>query len=448
VLERYEIYSDAESVAPEPEFEGTNAARFALMAKLGSETGRERGTELSATDTEIFTKFGLNPQLAQRTVDAEGSEREFREATWLIETYGREWDATTVRSRAWNDLNENVALEARLSILAAGLASGLERESATAATAILSSLTPAPPLPSGRSVGRSRRYFDRRIDSHRLGGIAEDFTSPPDEDGEPSAAWPWPGLDWVRYCTHWLKRAIETGIPQELLSELRFLAQVRVDIGKRSADSVVRELAFASQLHAVGDGPVDLPPNPDDSADPKGRTSTMVHGTWGWKGDWWYSGGDFHTYIQNDYRNGLYGGGQEFSWSGAFSAKQRTIGGERFKRWSDAAGGPHGLETVFAHSYGGEIVARAVNAGAVVDEVVLLSAPVHAHHKQMLNHVRRVIDVRLAFDIVLTAAGAAQQLPKASNIVEYRVNLPLWSHSATHDANLWRDDSIAATVGL
>lgn len=80
---------------------------------------------------------------------------------------------------------------------------------------------------------------------------------------------------------------------------------------------------------------------------------------------------------------------------GGLQHEPAAIGGNRFARWVHAVGGANGLGTVFGHSYGGEIIARAVNAGSKIDEVVFLSAPVHTHHRRMLSAVRRVVDVRL-----------------------------------------------------
>jgi len=446
VYETFEVYLGPDSIEPQPQYEGTNAARLAIMATIGAGS-RVRPRQMDASRIETFTRFGLNPELAFRTGEIHGVEGEYREAQSIIHKYGSEWDPTIVRFRSWKDLNEGGVSDARLAILAAGLSSPLERESATAATAILSSVTTVPAQPESDWRRRTRRFFDRRSETDRLGGVSDDVSAPPDEDGEPGVTWPWVPKNWARYSSYWLRNAINSEDPLQLLSELRFLAQVRVDLGKRSADPIVRELAFASYFRPNNDAPGKMPPDANRSASSSERPSTMVHGTWGWKGDWWYSGGDFHSYVQSKYRAGLYGGGQEFSWSGAYSARQRAKGGERFKRWADAAGKADGLGTVLAHSYGGEIVARAVNAGASVDEVVLLSAPVNAHHEEMIKHVRRIIDIRLAFDIVLTAAGADQQLSRASNIVEYRVKLPVWSHAATHDPELWRHEGIASAVG-
>jgi hypothetical protein len=450
-LETFEVDASPRTIEPTTAHEGTNAARFALMALLGPTPHDDPERQIAAVSAENLERFGLNPDLASRSLDDALGQREYREAEFLLANYpaSRE-QLTELRYTAFARLNTEAQIDARLAFLAAGLGSSLERESATAASAVLTSITAQnePPSTAGWR-GWPYRFLDRRIDSFRFAGPLQDFTAPPDEDGEPVATIPWDGAAWQRYYSYWIREVLLEMDPDSLLAALRFLAQVRADVGRRSADPIVRELAFASHLNRPSNGA-----SPHFEKPPTGQAlrsdyvSTMVHGTWGWKGDWWYPNGDFHSFIGAGIRPGLYAEGQEFSWSGALSEKQRALGGDRFARWVDAAGGGVGLGTVFGHSYGGEIIARAVNAGSKIDEVVFLSAPVHAHHRQMLSAVRRVVDVRLNFDIVLTAARASQYLPPASNVIEYVVDQHFWSHGATHNPDLWAAEGIAAAVGL
>jgi hypothetical protein len=45
--------------------------------------------------------------------------------------------------------------------------------------------------------------------------------------------------------------------------------------------------------------------------------STMIHGTWAWKGDWWRpKGNGFHEYILRNHRPNLFSRGARFTWSG------------------------------------------------------------------------------------------------------------------------------------
>lgn len=452
--ETFEAYTSNSSIEPTSAHEGTNAARFALMAQLGSVPRGVVESATTAPSPEDLARFGLNPELAFRAFGIAPAERAYREAEFMIANYGSRWEPTSVRALAFAALNTDARGEARVALLAAGLNSALERESVTAATAILTSVPQPDPPPSTMGWrGWPRRLVDRQLDSLGFGGPLLDFVAAPDEDGEPAAAIAWDGEGWQAYCSYWLRDVLGDADAVALLAALRFLAQVRVDIGQRSADPIVRELAFASYLNQSDDGspPPPIPPllpPPRSSGVTTELVSTMVHGTWGWKGTWWYPGGDFHTFIDAGIRPSLYDGGQEFSWSGAYSNPQRAIGGTRFARWAHAASGSTGLGTVFAHSYGAEIVARAVNAGSKIDEVVFLSAPVHSHHLHMLSRVRRVIDVRLSFDIVLMVARAAQRLPAAANVVPYVVKRNFWSHAATHNPTVWATEGIAAAVGL
>lgn len=449
-LETFEVYSSPESIAPTTEHEGTNAARFSLMASLGPTQNDGQDQRIAVVSPDDLAQFGLNPDLALRSLEAAPVERAILEAEFFLSKYRSGWEFTELRNAAFRALNDDANSDARLQLLASGLGSTLERESVTAASVVLTSV-PMLDAPSSTAGWRGwpYRFLDRRIDSSRFAGHLVDFASPPDEDGEPVTTIPWDGDAWQRYSGYWLRDVLEANDAVDLLAAMRFLAQVRVDIAQRSADPIVRELALASYMNQPDDN-ASPPPEPPTTEPAAGSTyvSTVVHGTWGWKGRWWYPGGDFHRYIASCVRPGLYAGGQEFSWSGAYSNRQRATGGARFARWVDAVGGGAGLGTVFGHSYGSEIIARAVNAGSRIDEVVFLSAPVHSHHRQMLGTVRRVVDVRLNFDIVLTAARASQRLPAAGNVVEYVVNQYFWSHSATHNPGLWRTEGIAAAVGL
>ena len=105
---------------------------------------------------------------------------------------------------------------------------------------------------------------------------------------------------------------------------------------------------------------------------------------------------------------------------------------------------------MFAHSYGSEIVARAVNLGMKVDEIIFLSAPIHQPHIDMCPKVTRVIDIRLRNDLVLLLARARQKFPNPSpaNVISYKINRPFWSHSASHDPDVWQTENIASHVNL
>jgi hypothetical protein len=332
------------------------------------------------------------------------------------------------------------------------MVSTLERESVTASVAILNSN-----LGARGGLGAQPDWLWHR--SHR-GSPFLDFPGPaaarpalgptPFEDDLEEGAIEWDGFSWARYGRDWLSGAARYGDIDELLFAITTLATWRVELAQQSSDPIVRELAAAVFLQPLTsiDANSEMVGKRPHGVATRERTSTVVHGTWGWKGDWWYPEGDFHAFVKGSFRPTLYDGGTEFAWSGAYRDRQREQGGKRFKRWADSIGGVAGLGTVFAHSYGAEVVARAVNSGAIVDELVLLSAPIHDHHLQMLDRVRRVIDIRLSNDIVLVLAHAAQRLPKGRGAIEHIVQRSFWSHSATHHPVVWQNDSIAASVRL
>lgn len=444
-LEEFVIVSQPDSLRPETEFEGTNSCRMALAANLEPRYEGAAQTEPEPSPEDLAS-LGFDPELMFRFLGGERDEHESAELTYLDAL--PDWDATEVRYRAWNDLNDRGQLPARLAFLVSGLCSPLERKSVTAAVAILTSTSRAR-SDELLSFARSRPSSD--ILSLIGPGLYVEDTEFPTL---------WSADHWAETSSAWIRTAIGTSASSQLLGAIRLLANWRALAARRSEDPITREIAIALDLYTGNGRPpesataTDAGSNPDVGPAPvpvalgADRTSTMVHGTAAWKGDWWYPRGDFHTYIQMGFRNGLYGGGQEFSWSGAYRKKDRALGGERFARWAQAAAGDPGLGTVFGHSYGGEIVARAVNSGALVDEVVLLSAPIHQHHELMLDRVRRVIDIRLRFDVVLLAARARQKLPWRGNLVPFRVDRGMWSHGSTHHPALWEELGIAETVGL
>ncbi len=445
--EEFEAFSTADSAPSRPEFEGTNAVRFALVSLLGEGTNQAgsglRGTGLLGEAS--FAKFGLNNELLELPASLEGWAS--REVSALLSRNDEGWTADEARVSAWRDLNENRDPTARIELLVAGLGSALERESVVAAVAIAtSSPFDAAALPPPEWFARMRLSSEEEI--WRIGRVPMWQESDVDGNGESHATLAWSGQEWSRFVRRHVRRALKSGQESVVVAVIAFLARYRVETGLLSTDQISRQIATSSyftrslatdRAQARGGAAV---------TKATGLVSTMVHGTWGWKGDWWYPGGDFHTYIQSGIRSTLYQGGQEYSWSGAYRENQRAIGGERFKRWVQASGNQAGLKTVFAHSYGGEIVARAVNAGAAIDEVVLLSAPIHRHHEAMLDRVNRVVDVRLRHDIVLLLARARQSLPDHDRLTTHFVDRNFWSHGATHQPEVWRSEDIARGMGL
>lgn len=170
----------------------------------------------------------------------------------------------------------------------------------------------------------------------------------------------------------------------------------------------------------------------------------MIHGTWAWKGDWWRPRpGSFHEFILHNHRENLYAEGARFSWSGAYSRSDREQAGIDFYDWATSKVAPGGVETVFAHSYGGEVAARAITRGAPVAELVLLSVPVTRPIHAVAQSGLRIVDVRLNFDAVLGLARKRQRLKKSTTTTEVILRRWRLSHSATHQPQIWREEDVA-----
>ncbi|AGC63252.1 hypothetical protein MULP_03587 [Mycobacterium liflandii 128FXT] len=364
-------------------------------------------------------------------------------------------DLDESRVRRWLDLNETADPRRAVGFLIAMLGSSLERESTAAAAALWHGLglqnrrwpPPGPPR---------WRIFER---------LAFDL-----DDVLPDAPWgPWfwrrdqgPSLIDEEYPTETI--SWEPTAWRDLYLRLAFrlrgdryidpfivsiLVRGRLDTAIGSPDPITRSLAFAAlEPFDAGEGgypprPPELPPTPPGGL----AVSTMIHGTWGWKGDWWRPGGTFHQFILGSHRPNLYARGAKFSWSGAYSAKHRSLAARDFQDWANDVA-PHGLQSVFGHSYGGEVAARAACAGTPIHELVLLSTPVTNEVARTVKPDMRIIDVRLRFDPVLAIAGARQRLPKHSKAVEILLDKWRLDHGATHSEHVWRAEDIARRAGI
>ncbi|WP_353963152.1 alpha/beta hydrolase [Streptomyces sp. NBC_01142] len=125
-----------------------------------------------------------------------------------------------------------------------------------------------------------------------------------------------------------------------------------------------------------------------------------------------------------------------------YRKSHRRKAAEDFRDWADDVA-PSGLQTVFAHSYGGEVAARAIRNGTRLRELVLLSAPATRHVKAAAaTSGLRVVDVRLRFDPVLVLARTRQKIqhPNVTPVVlrDWRLG-----HSATHKRHVWLKEDVA-----
>ena len=229
--------------------------------------------------------------------------------------------------------------------------------------------------------------------------------------------------------------------PPDALTRAKQLTRAHL----QSPAVLAREIASAARGEwgtASADVSVEVPE--DVNSGPEDSLSTMVHGTHAYIGNWWYPGGDFHTHAKAHLRPDLYSGGQAYSWSGRYRAKDRAVAAERLARWADEAR-PGGLNAVFAHSYGGVIALHATTFGLRMQDAVLLSVPAESVAIEWRN-IKRARSLRIHFDLVLLAARRRQRFTE--NVEEYY--LPKWfrQHADSHSPTIWREFKSAELLGL
>ena len=434
--ETFEISANPETALKDEQFEGSNVCRVAMLSTRF--TDDRDAIEPLATE---YQALGFSDR--------------------AISTVGRQWqglnnleafrdlfpmpDDDNYRLRTWIALNESGEPQDALRFLVAVLGSDLERESTASAAVLWRQLDQfrMGQLPRGpRLRALWEHLFDLDLDPWLP--PPQDRRLWPENDGDQTFTEDAPPLEWDP--AQWgeifqqVSAQSSESYPDPLLVLL--LVSWRLRRARHSIDPVTVSLAMAAfEPSGTRDVPdVGHPPTVQSTGGQ--LLSTMIHGTWGWKGDWWRPGSPFHTFILR-YRGNLYSRGAKYSWSGALSEKQRILAAKDFAEWSDDLA-PDGLQTVFGHSYGGEVAARAVLNGARINEIVFLSAPVTPWVEGAIPSTSRVIDVRLRFDPVLGIAQTRQRIqhPRPNTTV---VLLDRWrySHSATHDKTVWLNESIA-----
>ncbi len=180
------------------------------------------------------------------------------------------------------------------------------------------------------------------------------------------------------------------------------------------------------------------------SPGPSGRepihSSTIVHGTWAARGDWWRPQGDFHGYLLADVVPDLYAGDDPFGWSGAWRMSARRKAAKSLTEW--AAGHEASCLNLFAHSHGANLAMLATRRGLEIGRFILLSCPVHwTKYKPKPGSIKSAFSVRSHLDLVILADAGGQRFPKGSGITEHV--LPIWfSHSASHDLEVWKEHQL------
>jgi hypothetical protein len=443
----FEVSPSADTAAAEPEYQGANVCRVAaLSTMLGGDRRSVRGLEAPLSDLGFPDGLSSGEQVWS-DLDPMDSFAGLRDQRFGGDTPGGD------RVSRWQTIQETAEPQAAIAFLVAVLGSPLEQESAAAAAALWRQVSEI----DSRRLLRGRPWpllWDRLYDV--LGpewdepawwGVpwAQPGILDVDTDTEDSTEVPWEPGTWIAI----YQRGISLlGDRYRDIWLIALLVRWRLSRAMRSPDLITRSLAQAALWPAPGVAAI-LPPAAPPATPPTAvLVSTMIHGTWAWAGDWWEPGGEFHNFIRDNHRSNLYNGGAPFSWSGVYRPGHRKRGAERLSKWSGALA-PDGFQTVFAHSYGGDVAAGAVAIHRTrVDELVLLSAPATEYVEAAARTNMHIVDVRLYLDPVLGLARRWQRIEKRSNVTEVVFKKWRLDHGATHRDRVWRKEDVARRGGI
>jgi hypothetical protein len=432
--EIFEVSSSPETAAEAPAFEGMNVCRAAALSLiLGKDAVAVRQV---ADELQELGYLAGEPSIP--------SDDDPIEAFADIGGFGVSGDRDRVAD--WQAVSTSGSPQAAITFLVDVLGSRLERESAAAAAALWRYLVTLDAPHAGD--WESLRLWEPLSglpgspwrDAPWARGGQLDGLDDPSEFG-PIA---WDPIEWRRLYTQAMFRPQD---PDDSVAAVGLLASWRISRALRSRDTITRSLSMAVFLPT--DRTTDAPTsaNPPSTRTHRLTVSTMIHGTWGWKGDWWRPRSDFHEHIRQNVRANLYSRGAKFSWSGAYRESHRAQAAIDFLEWIQEIA-PGGLETVFAHSYGGEVAARSRLIGAPIEQLVFLSVPATEHVAATVPSTKRVVDIRLRFDPILALARKRQRLEPRPNVTQVLLSRWCLDHRATHHGPTWEHDDIARRAGL
>jgi hypothetical protein len=138
-------------------------------------------------------------------------------------------------------------------------------------------------------------------------------------------------------------------------------------------------------------------------------TSTPIHGTWGLVTDtgWHRPGSPLHTHLRSTATLNLYNDPTYFMWSGEYSEPGRAAGAADLARWRNVVSDTDWLDTVFAHSHGGNVALNHLAAGNHIKMLVLLHTPAIQRSDEewatIRSNVDGVIAMRTRMDLVVLA---------------------------------------------
>ncbi len=138
-------------------------------------------------------------------------------------------------------------------------------------------------------------------------------------------------------------------------------------------------------------------------------TSTLIHGTWGLVTDdgWHKPGSPMHHHLRSTVTGNLYDGNEYYVWNGGYSDQDRASGASDLSRWRDVVSDVDWLDTVYAHSHGGNVALNSLAMGQRIKMLVLLHTPaIHRSDEdwaKIRESVRTVVVMRTRMDLVVLA---------------------------------------------
>lgn len=153
----------------------------------------------------------------------------------------------------------------------------------------------------------------------------------------------------------------------------------------------------------TADGVIERGPKPTD-------VSAAVHGTWARlaRERWYAPEGALHQRIRRDCTPNLFAGDDYFRWTGGYSDIARQQGADDFLKWLRRREIVE-LDTVFAHSHGGNVALSTAAAGIRMKLLVLQHVPALERTSeewgQIATNVRHVVIMRTRLDYVVLGDG-------------------------------------------
>ena len=441
----YEIYAHRDSLNSLAETEGSNCLRVAgvSLINLGLKNfliGKE----------SIFREVGFTERAIYSREKETGTSTITQDKENFIDNFSNfigtflENRIKGFRTDSWEYLLNNLSDDTATFIFVfSSLVSDLERESLIAAVSLKEMISK---LGFNWHLNLARKYSEQSgnenfltsMDYHESSLL---FNKPRIANSGKLSLVEFNGRDWFELCTKVLINSKNRLNFTSILAAIHFLVDVRISQAFISSDSLSREIAISAVRSRLPESE-----HPLVLADPDPNyLSIMIHGTAAFTGDWWCPGGDFFDYAKQNVSQNLYSGGKEFSWSGWPSRKNLKVAGEKLARWG-SAGSSRGLDTVFAHSYGADVSARAIVGGFVIRRNILLSAPVTKHVDLSTHLARFTIDIRVRYDWVLHAAFRPQDIGNSPNVTKILGQRNYWDHSVTHTESFWNYEGIAQRI--